>query len=427
MASRSFTGLAPLENRDFRLLFTGSAVGHTMMPLQFLTQIFWVQETAPENVWLLLVSLIGASRGVGALTFGLYGGALADRFDRRKLLMVSQALLLITTVLIAALMHFSDGEILGFALFYLLTFVSAGMFSIDAPTRMAITPDILGRDLTPAGMSLNQAAIQLSMPLAILASGFVIDEFGYSGAYFLSALGHLAVLGALVPMKYRKSTSTGPAGTYGFGRIIRDIREGLGYARHEPVVLWTIVLMFALMGIGFPATSNLGPTWITTVVGVEIRWVGLVAMSWGIGAFASAVVMMRYASFERRGILIAAGAVTFSVAFVIFVADHSVINAVIGNLGLGVGMTMASLSSTILVQHRVPNEIRGRIMSLFQLNMGFAQLMTLPVAALAQWLTLQVLFPWMALTLLVIVLSILASQRQIWHARILLNQPPQAG
>jgi hypothetical protein len=89
-------------------------------------------------------------------------------------------------------------------------------------------------------------------------------------------------------------------------------------------------------------------------------------------------------------------------------------------------MTMASLSSTILVQHRVPNEIRGRIMSLFQLNMGFAQLMTLPVAALAQWLTLQVLFPWMALTLLVIVLSILVSQRQIWHARIVLNQPSEA-
>jgi hypothetical protein len=76
------------------------------------------------------------------------------------------------------------------------------------------------------------------------------------------------------------------------------------------------------------------------------------------------------------------------------------------------------LSSTILIQHIVPNQVRGRIMSIFQLNMGFAQLMTLPVAAFGQWLTLQLLFPIMALTLLVTVILILVSQPQIIQARI---------
>ena len=78
--------LAPLHNRDFRFLLAGFAIGQMLMPLQFITQILWVQSTAPSNVWLILVAFIATSRGLGALTFGLYGGALADRFNRKHLL-----------------------------------------------------------------------------------------------------------------------------------------------------------------------------------------------------------------------------------------------------------------------------------------------------------------------------------------------------
>ena len=64
--------LAPLRIPAFRLLLGGFAIGQMLMPLQFITQIIWVQETAPDDIWLILVAFIGASRGVGALTFGLY-------------------------------------------------------------------------------------------------------------------------------------------------------------------------------------------------------------------------------------------------------------------------------------------------------------------------------------------------------------------
>jgi len=91
---------------------------------------------------------------------------------------------------------------------------------------------------------------------------------------------------------------------------------------------------------------------------------------------------------------------------------------VVGNLALGAGMTMTMVSSTILIQHIAPNEVRGRVMSIFQLNMAFAQLMTMPVAILGQWLTLQVLFPWLAIATLVLVVLILYSQPQVIQSRI---------
>ncbi|HKI75108.1 MAG TPA: hypothetical protein VJ998_10705, partial [Pseudomonadales bacterium] len=71
-----------------------------------------------------------------------------------------------------------------------------------------------------------------------------------------------------------------------------------------------------------------------------------------------------------------------------------------------------------LIQHLTPNEMRGRIMSIFQLNMAFAQLMTMPVAMLGQWLTLQVLFPLLSLAALVLVVLILSTRLQLVRARI---------
>ena len=389
------------------------------MPLQFFTSIFWVQENAPDDIWLLLVSLIGASRGFGALTFGLYGGALADRFNRKQLLLVTQLLLLLTTLAISALIYFNDGSALGLTLFFTLSFLAAGLQSIDAPTRMAIVPDILGPQLTAAGMSLNQAAGQLSMPVALFASGLIIDALGFGGAYLLSSVGHVIIIVMILPMTYvSQFKERVHQGVYGFSQAIKDVGYGLSYAKNNPLILWIIILLAAMMGFGFPPTANLGPTWITTVVGVEIKYVGFVAMTWGIGAFLAALVLARYSSFERRGALVGVGTILFSLSFVVFVIGQSVANAVIGNFGLGAGMTTAMLSSTILIQHVVPNEVRGRILSILQLNMGFAQVMTLPVAALGQWLTLELIFPVLAFILLGIVTLILATNPQIWQARI---------
>ena len=168
--------------------------------------------------------------------------------------------------------------------------------------------------------------------------------------------------------------------------------------------------------LGMPAIGNLGPAWITTVIGVEIRDLGWVMMTWGAGSLVAALLLTRFASMPRRGLVIAGGALLFALSYVVFTIDNTVANAVIGNFGLGAGMTTAVVSSTILIQQLVPNEVRGRVMSIVQLNMGFAQLMTMPIAILGQWLTLPVLFPGLALVTLGAILLILMTRRQILRA-----------
>jgi MFS family permease len=319
---------------------------------------------------------------------------------------------------IAGLMYFSVGGITGFAIFFALTFLTSGLQSIDAPTRLAIVPDVLGHDLAPAGMSLNQVAGQVAMPVAMMATGLIIDMFGFSGAYLFSALGHVIAIVCIHLMAYQSSHAVETGEKYGARQAYADIKFGLSYARNHPVLLWLIVLLVMMMSFGYPATASLGPTWVTTVVGVEIARLGYIVMYWGVGSFIAAVLLTRFATFEKRGWLVGLGAVIFSVSFVVFVYDPTEINAIIGNIGLGAGMTTTMVSSTILIQHVAPNEVRGRIMSIFQLNMAFAQLMTMPVALLAQWLTLPVVLPVLSFITLIVVLVILVAKPQLVRSTI---------
>ena len=414
------SALAPLAIRDYRLLLGGFAISQMLMPLQFITQILWVQQFAPRDIWLILVAAIAASRGLGALTFGLYGGALADRFDRRKLLLAIQLLQVAGTVCIAALMHFATGNVFGYIAFFALTFATSGLQSVDGPTRLAIVPDVLGPALTPAGMSLNQVAGQVVMPLAMMMTGIAIDQLGYSGAYLTSAAGSIVAIILINLMNYTpgEGQQLTAGKRYGFVETFNDIKLGLLWARQHAVIFWLIMLLILMMGMGYPATASLGPTWVTTVVKVSIPEMGFVVMFWGVGSLIGAIAMAQLASYERRGLLIAGGTLLYALSFIVFVMDHTRTNVIIGNLGLGAGMTISTVSSVILIQHLTPNEMRGRIMSLFQLNMAFAQLMTMPVAILGQWLTLPVLFPILSFMTLSIVALILVTQSQVVRARI---------
>ena len=95
LESNRFSGaLAPLNNPNYRLLLLGFAIGQMIMPLQFITQILWVQHFAPADIWLILVALIAACRGLGAFCFGLYGCLLytsPSPRDRQKSRMPSSA------------------------------------------------------------------------------------------------------------------------------------------------------------------------------------------------------------------------------------------------------------------------------------------------------------------------------------------------
>ena len=409
--------LEPLRVRDYRLLFIGLVAGQSMMPLQFIAQIFWIQSETPEDLRVLLVGVLAAVRGLGAISFGLVGGALADRFDRRRLLQVTQSGALITNAFLIATMIIGEGDLPGVTAFMVVTFFTASLFAIDMPTRQALVPELLGPRLAPGGIAMNAAGMQLAMPVSIFASGFAVAAFGFAGAFAVGSAGHVVQLVALAMMTYRAApvSSTIPAAR---GRTLGDVVAGVRYVRGVPVISGAILLALLVMCLGMPAVANLGPTWITTEVGVEVRYFGMIAVAWGLGGMVTSVLLTRAAPTMRSwGRVLALAALGFSMAFMIF-SVPTVPTAVIGNLGMGASLIAVNIAAASLVQHYIPNEYRGRVMSLLMLSQGGAQLLTFPLAAAGQFASLRVLFPALAITQAVLVVALILLRPSIRRARI---------
>jgi MFS family permease len=410
---------APLRERDFRLLFAGSLARESIGPLQFLTLIFFLQEHAPEPLRILLVGLVATTRGVAMLGFGPFGGALADRFDRRRLLLACEGAIAVLGLAVGGLLALESTTPASLVALFAGVFALAAILSVDIPARLALIPDLVGPAATASAVSLHTASFQVAAPVMIFASGFVIDTLGFGATFALAALGPLLDCAALSRIRHRSDRTPDHApDRHGAARALRDVRDGIAYARRERVVLGVIAIVLATFTLGMPAVASLGPTWVTTVVGVPYRLFGLVAMTWGIGGLATSIALTRFAGHERKGTLLVAAALGFGVSFAIFASGRSAPAAALGNLGLGAAVAALQITSTSLLQSLVPDAVRGRVMSLLQLGMGMSQLVALPVAALGQAVSLEVLFPCLAFLLLGSVASLVFAWPEIRGARV---------
>ena len=418
----------PLRIREFRLLLTGFIVGQSMMPLQFVASIAWIQFVADDSVEIIMVGAIGTIRGIGMIGFGLFGGALADRFDRRRLLMVTQAIAFVSNILIAVVMWTGSGTSTDIILFFALTIIASSAHAIDGPTRNAITPEILGPRLTPAGIALNSAAMQFAMPIAIFASGLMIDHLGHGAVFAISSFGHFGEVLVLAMMSYRTVFSAAHMAArrgQGPGQALRDIGAGLSYARSKPVILWTVFIVVMMMSLIMPPTGTLGPQWVTTVVGATWSEFSYIAVFWGGGAMIASLFLVRFSWIERKGLLTALGVMVMALGFVVFTNPPTVVNAMMGNLLLGVGMSIAMVSANATLAFETPNEMRGRIMGLVFLGMGIAQAVGLPLGAVAQTLTMETLFPPMSYAVIVLLAAIILLRPVILRARVP-QHPPES-
>lgn len=393
----SGNALEALRNREYRLLLTGFVIGQSMMPLQFVTAIFWIQNFAGDALVVVLVAAISTVRGAGMVGFGLIGGALADRFDRRRLLMIAQAGGAVASLLIGGIMLLGWDGPLGLFLFFALTLLSSAAHAVDAPTRGAMVPEILGPRLTAPGLALNQAAMQLALPVSIFASGFLNEALGQGPVYSLTAIGHVGEVAILALMSYRTVFAHGGGAVKSVRgealRAARDIRAGIVFARTKPTLLWIILLVVLMMALVMPPTGSLGPTWITRVVGMSEAQFSMIAVFWGLGAMLASLLMVGFSSVEHKGALVVFGVLLMSAGFIVFTDQPTPLNAVLGNIMLGSGMSVAMISSAALIAWETTNEVRGRVMSLMFLGVGMAQLASLPFGAAAQALGMEALWP----------------------------------
>lgn len=393
-----------LESRDFRLLFAGSVLVSFVMPMQFLTQVFWVQERYPERE-VLFIGLLGASRGSAMILFGLVGGALADRMERRLLLIATQMAALAINGAIAGLMLAEPFGAANVAVLLALTFAAAANMAVDQPARQAATPAIVGMAAVPSAIALQMVAQQVTFPLALPLVGFLNGRLEAGQVYAMTLLAWAGVLPLLFALRFR-SRGQGAAGA----GVVRNVLEGLRYTRAEPTIFAVIVLVLAIQLLGMPGPASLGPSWMRNVLGLSETQFGFMAMTWGLGTMAASLFYWKRNDLPGRGLTLWAGGAGFGLCALVFAYSRLVPLTALANFGLGFMLVTTMVSSSTITQQRVEEAMRGRVMGLFPLAMGLAMLAAFPVGAAAQATSMETVFPVMAWATLAAVAGAMALQ-----------------
>jgi MFS family permease len=352
-AAAKISTFSSLKIRNYRLFFSGAVVSNTGT---------WMQRIAQD--W-LVHTLTGSAAAVGMtialqflpmLLFGLYGGVLADRLDKRKLLICTQAAMGLTGLTLAGL---TLGGVVQVSHVYVLAFVLGLVTVIDNPARQTFVSDMVGPALLRNAVSLNSANFQTARIIGPTAAGLIIAAAGSGWAFLFNGLSFIAPVSCLLLMRTADLTPVERA-----PRSKGQLRAGLKYVGGRPDLLWPIVL------IGFIGTFGFNfPIWVVAftdrIFEAGAGTYGLLNALMAVGSLTGALIAARFASSRTRH-TVAAAALFGALLMVLATAPTLwLFGALLVPTGL-VGMTLMISGNTSLQLTSDP-AMRGRVISLYMM------------------------------------------------------------
>lgn len=354
-----------LRNRRFRLYWSGQAVSLTGTWMQIMAQ-GWVVTRLSSSAWVL--GALNVTTTFPILMLSMLGGSLADRFEKRRILIVTQFVLMGLAFALAALVF--SGRI---ALWHIFAIgLCAGVATaFDLPSAQALPPELVQRHEIPKAVAMMQTIFHGSRLIGPAVAGFLMARFGEGSAFLLNGVSFVAVIATLIAIgDSAPARSTAPRRSGG-------IREGFRYVRHDATVRPLMTLLALTTFFVFPFLIVLLLYFLRHVLVVGTRGMGLVLSASGLGSLIGAVMLLVGNSHTLKiwltACLAGIGATFWGISM-----SHSLLSAVplVAVLSFCVASLMGRISQTI--QEIVPNELRGRVMGIY--GIAFSGLM--PYAAL---------------------------------------------
>jgi MFS family permease len=345
--------ITPLRrSRDYRLLWFGQLISTTGRQITLVALPFQVFQLTGSA---LAVGLIGLAELVPLILFSIVGGAVADRVDRRKLLLATEVGLAATSGMLLA------GAALGqppLWFLYLVAALQAALMAVNQPTRSAMVPILVGRDLLPAAMALSQVLFNTTMILGPALGGLILGRYGLEWAYgadvisFGASILTAALIRPLPPRRAESSRTTG----------WQDVKEGFAYLRHRRILISTFVIDLDAMVFGMPRA--LFPVLAVEVFHVGPEGLGLLYAAPALGALIGALTAGWVGQVRRQGRAVIWAVVVWGAAIAGFglSGNHFWLALMLLAVAGAADVVSAVFRSTIL-QLSTPDELRGRISS----------------------------------------------------------------
>lgn len=358
--------LRPFRSRSFRIYWSGQAISFTGTWMQQMA-LGWIVTRLSQSASVL--GIIAIANAAPMALLGFQAGALADRHSRRNILIVTQlvmALLAVAMAFLASTGVVRLGHVYAFSLCLGLT------TAYDMPAAQAFSPELVPPEDIPRAVALMQAIFHASRLVGPALAGVAIEKFGEASAFLANGVSFLAVILSLlaIPAAVPGGGSPGRGGPgRGGGSPGRGgIGEGIRYVRSEPVLAPLFGLLLLCMLLAFPFLVSLMSYYARYVVVSGALGMGSIMSGSGLGAMAGStfLVFTGTPGWRRRmGLgtgLIAAGLIGLGLVRQI----HAAV-ALTALLSMGTSLYLGTTMQ--VVQHRVPNVLRGRTMSVFTVGM----------------------------------------------------------
>ncbi|MDZ7686046.1 MAG: MFS transporter [Gammaproteobacteria bacterium] len=370
-----------LENRDFRFLWVGNLGAQFAMQMQMVAR-GWLIYAMTNSPLMLTWTLL--SFALPSFLFSLFGGVIADRLQKKRVMMVAQGLNFVATLVMATIVITGHVEFMHFIYFGLF---NGTVLSLSMPSRQSVIPEIVGESALFNAMALATASMNLSRVLgpamaggiiALVAQGDTSSQFGVGVVYYLIAVLYLVSVLTLAMMHYKgNSVMLGKRG------VFSDIREGFGYMWDSPLIRGLLLMSFVPMLFGMPI-QFLMPAFNKDVLGGGPEELGLLMAANGVGALLGSLVLARLGELQHKGYWLLGISMVWAVFMALFSLTERVPVALVAVAIVGLFSSMYMAMNMSLVQLAVDQNMRGRVNSILMMSFGLMPIGVIPVGWIAE-------------------------------------------
>ena len=357
-----------LRHRNFQLFFGGQFTSLIGTWMQLVAQGWLVLKLTNSS---LMLGLVSFATYLPILVVTLFAGVIVDHVDRRRLIITTQVLLMLSAFILAALTWTGVVRVEYVAI---LAAFNGLVTAFDMPGRQTFVVEMVGREDLPNAIALNSVIFNGARIVGPAIAGLLIGVVGTAGCFFLNGVSYLAVIWSLWEMKLPVRLATPIA-----GNMLARLREGLGYVRRHRASFYLLLLIAINAGFGMQY-SVLIPIFASDVLHGVARTYGFLMAAQGAGALIGSLVLARCATPRALRINLLVG--LFSAAAGIFVFSFSpwIWLSMVAQMVIGAGLINQTATSNTMLQVFVSDELRGRVMSMYTLSfIGMAPIGSLEV------------------------------------------------
>lgn len=299
----------------------------------------------------IALGLIGLVRVVPIIVFSLLGGSVADAFNRKKLLLITQSIMAVAALVLSVLTY---SEIVTPVSIYVLTAFAASMFAFDTPARQAIVPSLVEKkDLTNA-MSLNAIVWQVASIAGPSLAGVLIAQFGVGSIYAFNAFSFIAVIVALLLMH-----ADGKVIGQKVEVSVASMKEGFHFVTSKTIIWSTMLLDF--FSTFFASATALLPIFAKDILAVGPEGLGLLYAAPAIGALLAGFVMAHLGDIRNQGKILLWSVAGYAMGTILFGLSKTFYLSILGLVIIGAGDSISTIIRNTIRQVATPDSIRGRM------------------------------------------------------------------